>query len=137
MATIKQKRAFKEIVENGRNKGKAMILAGYSENTAIAPTKLTESKGWQELCDEHGLTDELLNFALVEDIKKKKGNRCPELTLAYKIKGRMIEKQDITSKGEKIKNANLIGIDLSTKSYEELRRFIAQEDTDNRGMQDE
>jgi hypothetical protein len=73
----------------------------------------------------------------VEDIKKKKGNRCPELTLAYKIKGRMIEKQDITSKGEKIKNANLIGIDLSTKSYEELRRFIAQEDTDNRGMQDE
>ena len=51
--TGKQKRAFKEIVDNGRNKGEAMKIAGYSENTAKAPTKMTESKGWQELMDKY------------------------------------------------------------------------------------
>lgn len=55
--TEKQKRAFKEIVENGRNKGDAMVRAGYSENTAKAPTKMTNTKGWQELMEEY-LPDE-------------------------------------------------------------------------------
>ena len=93
-----QKRAFKEIVEKGRKKGAAMVSAGYSKNTAIAPTKLTESKGFQELMNEAGLTDEFLNTALYEDIKAKRKNRKPELELAYKLKGKMTEKIEIDDK---------------------------------------
>lgn len=53
MATIKQKRAMKEIVENGGNVSKGMVAVGYSENTAKTPQKLTESKGWLELVEEY------------------------------------------------------------------------------------
>lgn len=47
-ATIRQKRAIKDLVENGSHKTlkSVMIDAGYSENTAKAPQKLTESKGF-------------------------------------------------------------------------------------------
>jgi hypothetical protein len=34
-----------------------MIEAGYSAATTHNPQKLTESKGFQELCDELGLTE--------------------------------------------------------------------------------
>jgi len=57
MATIKQKVALKNLVENGGNVTKAMIDAGYSPNTANTPQKLTESDGWQELMDKY-LPDE-------------------------------------------------------------------------------
>lgn len=91
-----QKRAFTEMVENGRKKGDAMIRAGYSKNTAVAPTKLTESKGFQELLEKAGLTDEFLNTALYEDIKAKKKNRKPELELAYKLKNRLSDKMELS-----------------------------------------
>jgi len=48
MPSERQKRAVMELVENGRNKGKALVRAGYSKKTAIAPTKVTESKGFKE-----------------------------------------------------------------------------------------
>lgn len=48
MATQRQKEAVIAIVENGRNKGQALVKAGYSPNTAKAPTKVTESKGFKE-----------------------------------------------------------------------------------------
>ena len=59
MATTKQKKAFDKMVENGGNVSPAMIEAGYSENTAHTPQKLTESKGWKELMETY-LPDELL-----------------------------------------------------------------------------
>jgi phage terminase small subunit len=49
MATERQKRALIELVENGRNKGEALVRAGYSKKTAIAPTKVTESIGFKEI----------------------------------------------------------------------------------------
>lgn len=58
MATLKQKKAFK-LVESGRKMGEIMVKAGYSKNTAIAPTKLTKSKGWNELMEKY-LPDKLL-----------------------------------------------------------------------------
>ena len=94
MATIKQKKALEELVGNGGNVTKAMIAADYSPATANTPSKLTESIGFKELCNEHGLTDDFLIKALVADIKKKKGNRKPELELAFKVKGRLKEKED-------------------------------------------
>ena len=91
MATIKQKLAFNKIVENGGNISKAMRDVNYSPATAKTPQKLTESKGFQELCNEHGLTDDFLVKALIDDIENKPKNRKPELELAMKIKGRMME----------------------------------------------
>jgi hypothetical protein len=52
MPTMKQKKAFKEVL-NGSTISGAMLEAGYSETTA------TTTKGWQELMDEH-LPDDVL-----------------------------------------------------------------------------
>lgn len=98
MATIKQRKAAELLVENGGNASKAMRDAGYSPATAKTPQKLTESTGFQELCDELGLTDEFLLKALVEDITSKPGDRKPELELGFKVKGRMTDKKEITGK---------------------------------------
>ena len=60
MATIKQKRAFKEVGENGGNISKAMKVAGYSiTKPNVSTEKLTKSKGWEELMEKH-LPDSLL-----------------------------------------------------------------------------
>lgn len=48
MSTLRQKKAVKEIVENGGIVSKAMKDTGYSENTAKTPQKLTNSKGYKE-----------------------------------------------------------------------------------------
>lgn len=51
--TLKQQKAINNVVGNGGNVTKAMIEAGYSPNTANTPQKLTESKAWMELMDQH------------------------------------------------------------------------------------
>jgi len=51
MPTIKQKKAVIALVENGGNVSNAMIRAGYSENTAHTPQKLTESDGFKEIAE--------------------------------------------------------------------------------------
>ena len=53
MATIKQKKAIKNVVENGGNVSKAMRDANYSKETAKNPKKLTKSKAWEELMEEY------------------------------------------------------------------------------------
>ena len=116
MATQRQRKAVNNIVDNGGIVSKAMEKAGYSKKTAKTPQKLTESKGFKELCEEYGLTDELLLKSLVEDIKNKKKNRKPELELGFKIKGRLQDKIDLTTKGEKI---------YDTKQIELIARRIA------------
>lgn len=95
MPTIKQKNAVKKIVENGGNVSKSMRQVGYSKETAHSPKKLTDSKGFKALCKQYGLTDDLLLGALVDDIKKKKGNRKAEIELGLKVKGRLTEKHEI------------------------------------------
>ena len=50
MATEKQIKAISNMVENGGIASRAMVDAGYSEATAKTPQKLTESKGFKELC---------------------------------------------------------------------------------------
>lgn len=78
------------MVENGGNASKAMVDAGYSPNTAKTPSKLTESKGYLEMLDKFGLTEELILTSLVEDIKSKPGNRKAELELGVKIRGMLV-----------------------------------------------
>ncbi|MET3349029.1 UNVERIFIED_ORG: hypothetical protein ABID57_000698 [Arthrobacter sp. UYEF1] len=98
MATIKQRKAAEIMVGNGGNASRAMREAGYSPATAENPDKLTGSKGFAELLEELGLTDDLLIKALVEDIKAKPGDRKPELELGFKVRGRMTDKKEITGK---------------------------------------
>lgn len=102
MATKKQKKAVDNLVENGGNVSKAMKDAGYSEATAKTPQKLTKSDGYKELMDAY-LPDDMLLRALADDIEKKEANRKPELELAFKIKGKMVDKHDHTSGGEALK----------------------------------
>ena len=55
--SVKAKKAFDIMVENGGVVSTAMVQAGYSPATAKTPQKLTESKGWQQLMAEY-LPDE-------------------------------------------------------------------------------
>lgn len=96
MATIKQRKAAERMVENGGNASRAMREVGYSPATAQNPKKLTESKGFLELCDELGLTDDLIVNALVADIKNKPKNRKAELELAAKMRGRLAAESSVT-----------------------------------------
>lgn len=103
MPTIKQEKAVAKIVENrGTSIGQAMREAGYSPNSAKNPKNLTDSIGYQEVLDKYGLTEELIITALVEDIENKPQNRKPELELGAKMRGMIINKQDITSDGEQL-----------------------------------
>ena len=120
MATEKQKRAVNKIVENGGNVSKAMRDVGYSAETAKSPAKLTESKGFIELMDKLGLTDNLIVNALVEDINMKPQNRTQELTLAVKMRGRLVDRADITS------NGNELGVTVSAEQAEQLIRIRAK-----------
>lgn len=96
MATLKQRRAIDELVGNGgMSIAKAMIKSGYTEATANTPSKLTESKGFKQICEEIGLTDNFLTKALYNDIKNKPSKRLGELSLAFEITGR---KRDIENK---------------------------------------
>ena len=105
MPTTKQKLAVEKILENNGNVSKSMREVGYSPNTAKTPKSLTESDGFKELMETH-LPDSMLLKALEEDIKGKELNRKAELELAFKLKGKMTDKVDVTSKGEVIKGFN-------------------------------
>ena len=89
MATLKQKKALAKIIENRGNVSKAMREVGYRPATAVNPKNLTDSDGFQELCNDYGLTNDLLIKSLVSDIKKKPKNRKPELELGFKVKGHL------------------------------------------------
>lgn len=130
MATIKQKKALKALMENGGNLGKAMRTAGYSETTALNPQNLTEADGFKELIAKV-LPDEMLVKVHKEGLKatsKKphlidrddKGRPVYEyveetdfatrhryLETAYKLHGRLMERIDHTTKGKAIINNNI------------------------------
>ena len=71
MATIKQKKAYNELVENGGNVSKAMRDANYSIETAKTPSKLTNSKGFQELL-EKGIKEKHLIKSIKEGLQAMK-----------------------------------------------------------------
>ena len=113
--SIKQKKAVDNLVGNGGNVTKAMLDAGYSVATANTPQKLTESKAFADLLETY-LPDDMLLRALSYDIEKKEGNRTSELQLGFKLKGRMTEKVDVTTKGDSLnpftddERTNLLGL---------------------------
>ena len=112
--TLKQKRAVQNLADSGSLK-EAMIKADYSPNTAIAPTKLTRSKGFLQLCEEMGLTNDLLVNSLVDDIRGKPLSRHKELELGFKVKGLLRE----TPQEEKSNISNI--------SYDRARSILIRE----------
>ena len=92
--TIKQRLAYKAVVENGcKSIAGAMRVAGYSENTIVVPSKLTESDGWKQLLKEKlpnsfllvkhkALLNKKDTLGEVDTQAVSKG-----LDLAYKLKG--------------------------------------------------
>lgn len=115
MPTIKQKKAFIEIVEKGRTSVSAVMRdVGYTDKTAIDPSKLTQSKGWKELLEE-ALPDELLALKHVEGLNATKPHtsltepdrtvidyavRGKYLEMAYKLKGRLQDRTEMDGKIE-------------------------------------
>lgn len=50
--TMKQRRAIKELAENGGIVSRAMIAAGYSPVTAKSPNKLTDSQWFRKVLEQ-------------------------------------------------------------------------------------
>lgn len=92
--TKRQRLAVSKILENKGPVGKALREVGYSEGIATNPRLVTESKGFQQVMQTMGLTEELLTSCLVEDIHRKKDNRLGELTLGFKLHGKLRETQE-------------------------------------------
>jgi hypothetical protein len=102
MSTLKQRRVAK-LVETGSTMKEAMIRAGYSPNTAVAPTKVTKSKAWPQLMEERLPDDKLLEVhnqgleavkihgSLTEPDKYVPDipTRLKAVELGYKVKGRL------------------------------------------------
>jgi len=97
--TIKQKRVVENLIENRCHTLKeAMLDAGYSENSAINPeNNVLKAKGFKQLMNELGLTEEFLTTALKEDISNKPGKRAEELKIGFKLKGLLNDKVEITA----------------------------------------
>ncbi len=72
MATLKQKLAVKEILDNNGNVSQAMIKAGYPPTTAKNPQQLTRSKGFKELMEQMGISDEKIAKRLDEGLDATK-----------------------------------------------------------------
>ena len=106
MATDKQKKAFKEMVENGGYKKDVMKNAGYSNAIVNNPKKVTESKGWDELLEEY-LPDDLITKRHKWLINHKDTHAVKSgVDMAYKLKDRYAStKSDVNVSG---------GLDLIT-----------------------
>lgn len=116
MATIKQKKAVKKIIENHGNVSKGMEEAGYEKNTAHNPKNLTNSKGWQELMKEH-LSDKKLSKVHDEGLKAERDGKADHptrhkyLDTAYKLKGKYAPEKVELEVDEKV--------DKDSKEYKE------------------
>lgn len=93
-------------------KAEAMRQAGYSPNTARAPTKLTNSKAWSELLEQYLPDDRLLqkHDEALEAVKWNDftGEREPDQSirlrateLGYKIKGKLSD-NTVNISGDKV-----------------------------------
>lgn len=117
MATLKQKAAIENVVENGGIVSKAMIDAGYSEKTAKTPQKLTESKAWLEIMEEH-LPDSKLAEKHEELLNHEEGNiQVKALDMAYKLKGSYAPEKS---------QAVVANIDLSVKDNPKTRALAEE-----------
>lgn len=98
MATTKQRLAVEKMLENNRSDkpktiGEVLISAGYSPTTSTVTTQITKSKGFLEVLEEVGVTNDRLSQVMEEglaaerDGKADHGIRHKYLETALKVKG--------------------------------------------------
>jgi len=99
MATLKQRTAFKKILENTekgnpKTAGELLLESGYSKDTAIKPCQVIESKGFQGLLAEIDDKVILKRFQeiLVDSDKRASIQAGVEL---LKLKNRYPEKSNV------------------------------------------
>lgn len=127
--TAKQRKAFDKLIENDGNKGKALEAAGYSKSLVDNPHRVMESKGWQQLIEEH-LGDEKLAQVHAEGLTLKHTNplRHKYLETAYKLKGSFAPEKSVNLNVNTTVNKEADKI--AQKYEEELRNEIINlEDT--------
>lgn len=113
--TIKQKQAYKGVVENHWSISKSMREAGYTKATAVNPKNLTETEGWKMLLKKYLPENELLAVhqkalhatklqmsytgpdMVVEDIP----TQLKAVELGYKVTGKLKE-SSINISGDKV-----------------------------------
>lgn len=122
MPTIKQKRALDIVVEGSGNMGEAMVKAGYSKETAKTPQKLTESKGWKELVEEH-LSDKTLS-KIHEGLLKSK--RLDHMIFPMEVKDDIKEDPERKSKHGDVFTDDDIR-DLLSDAGCKVRKIVHQE----------
>lgn len=94
--TPKQARAIKHVLE-GFAPQKAMLLAGYSPNTANTPSQLTESQAYKAIMVKHGISDDYLANRHRELIYSKKDDiSLRAVDLAYKVTGKYADAEKKT-----------------------------------------
>jgi hypothetical protein len=85
MATIKQKRVAKYLLDGEKSVSAAMRKAGYAESYSHNPHLLVAQQGFKEAMAACGLTEHLIATSLVDDIRMNVGDRVEELKLGAKI----------------------------------------------------
>ncbi len=102
MATLRQKVAFKNTLENRGNVSSAMRISGYSDAYSKNPQQLTESVGWKQLLDQDLADNKLTlkNSEGLDAIKHYKGTDEPDhyirhmfLETALKLKNKFPKEQ--------------------------------------------
>ncbi len=136
--TLLQKKAVKLIVEERRSSkpsrktmGEMLKEAGYSKNTAIKPSQVTESEGFKSELAKYGLTEGFIVEALVDDIEAKPRKRYLELNLGAEILG--MKKRTLINDEDKPqelhlhlhKHENLIKV--VSEAEEKIRQQIEEE----------
>ena len=107
---IRQKKMIIDVVANGGKLEPSAIKAGYSKAYARSG-KIQKTATWQELLDKYipdsklaKKLDEGLNSTKIEEEEKVADmpTRHRYLETAMKAKGKLTEKVDVTSEGEKV-----------------------------------
>lgn len=113
---LRQKETFKKMLENGGKLQPAMESSGYTKAYSKNPDKLKKTKGWKALMKKYLPDSKLVKVASegLEATMVKTSLTEPDRTLpdfavrqryletVLKMKGKLVDKTDITSGGKPI-----------------------------------
>lgn len=89
MASIRQTKAIKGVLVDGKPVSVAMREAGYPPATAKNPMVLTKSKAWLETLEKYGLTEDAVVKRHAELVRSKREEiALRAVDIAYKVQGK-------------------------------------------------
>jgi hypothetical protein len=128
---LKHKKLLKYMSENvGISMSQAMKDLGYSESYSNSPDHIKKTKSWKKLMKKYlpdsklvKVTKEGLNATMVKTSFTEQDKVLPDfavrhkyLETALKMKGKLITKTDLTTKGEKIETNTIMFTDFKHDS---------------------